>query len=217
MKPRPPSSAEVRRLRRLVGDLDFTIVSNNCWGAHLYRALELPYATPFVDLFIQPDSYLQLLQRFDEIIETDLEFVDASRSAALNAWREAAGLRYPIAVLGGVVEINFQHYATAEDASAKWRRRLGRMVRRPGRRFFKFDDRDGATEADIMTFAKLPIRNKVCFTGRRYAAPTILTPPEPGQSCVPHGIVLARISPRYFNSLRWISTLPSWAPLPALL
>ena len=183
----------------------------------MYRALELPYATPFVDLFIEPDSYLRLLQRFDEIIETDLVFVETSRSAALNAWREAAGLRYPIGVLGGVVEINFQHYATAEDASAKWRRRLRRMVREPGRRFFKFDDRDGATEEDIVRFANLPFRNKVCFTGQRYAAPTVLTPPEPGHNWVPNGIVLARMSPRYFNSLRWISTLPSWAPLPALL
>ena len=31
------------------------------------------------------------------------------------------------------------------------------------------------------------------------------------------GVSLAAISRRYFNTLRWISTLPPWAPLPSLI
>jgi uncharacterized protein (DUF1919 family) len=206
-----------RLLRALAGDARFTIVSNNCWGAHVYQALAVPYATPFVGLFIPPESYLTLLGDFARLVRADLAFVTESRSASVNAWREREGLAYPIGLLGGEVEIDFQHYPDEAAALRAWRRRAARIAAAPKRLFFKFDDREGATGAHIEAFSALDLPNKVCFTARAHAAPTIVVPPAPGEDHAPDGVSLAAISRRHFNTLRWISTLPRWAPLPSLI
>ena len=48
-------------LRSKVGKRCFTLISNNCWGAHIYQDLGIAYETPFVGPFLDPDSYLNLL------------------------------------------------------------------------------------------------------------------------------------------------------------
>ncbi|HLY78848.1 MAG TPA: DUF1919 domain-containing protein [Caulobacteraceae bacterium] len=204
-------------LRTLVGAEPFSIVSNNCWGAHIYQALGIPYATPFVGLFIPPRSYLTLLGDFDRLVRADLVFVAASQSEVVNAWREREGLRYPIGLLGGQVEIDFQHYPSEAAARAAWRRRTARIVPDPRRRFFKFDDREGATPADLDAFGGLELPHKVCFTARAGQSSAIVVPPAPGEDHAPDGVALAAISRRYFNTLRWISTLPTWTPAPSLI
>jgi uncharacterized protein (DUF1919 family) len=204
-------------LRQLVGDTTFTIISNNCWGAHIYQALGIPYYTPFVGLFIPPESYLQLLRRFDDCIRHELSFASESRSASLNVWREREKLTYPIGLLGSHVELHFLHYANENDAHLKWNRRCPRISAEPKRRFFKFDDREGATVQDIHEFCKLPFANKVCFTAASYDGSTIVVPGEPGDMHVLDGQTLSRISRRHFNALRWISRRPSWIPIPSLL
>ena len=204
-------------LRTLAGDRPFTIVSNNCWGAHVYQALGITYATPFVGLFVPPQSYLTLLRDFDRLMRSGLEFTPASRSASVNAWREREGLRYPIALLGGEVEIDFQHYRDEAAARETWRRRTARMVADPNRLFFKFDDREGATADDIEAFGALDWPNKVHFTAKAGDPSAVVVPPAPGEDHAPDGVRLATISRRYFNTLRWISALPRWAPLPSLI
>lgn len=204
-------------LRWLAGGEPFTIVSNNCWGAHVYQALGIPYATPFVGLFIPPKSYLRLLDRFDELIAADLTFTDRSESADVNAWRAREGLSYPIGRLGDCVEIDFQHYESEADAREKWRRRCARIVADPHRRFFKFDDREGAEPGDIAAFAKKPLANKVCFTARPYPTPTVVVPPRNGEPHVVDGVSLAASARARFNVLKWISPKPAWLPLPALV
>lgn len=203
-------------VRALAGGEPFTVVSNNCWGAHIYQALGKPYDTPFVGLFIQPDSYLALLSDFQNLMRQPLEFVAESRSEALNLWRERDGLTYPIARLGEV-EINFLHYSGPEEASAKWTRRRDRMTHHADRLFFKFDDREGATADHIQAFDALPLAHKVCFTARPHAAATIVVPPPGGGTEVIDGLALAKMSKHRFNALRWISSLPAWAPVPSLI
>ena len=56
----PAPGPRAALLRALAADTRFTVVSNNCWGAHIYQALGVPYATPFVGLFIPPADYLEL-------------------------------------------------------------------------------------------------------------------------------------------------------------
>ena len=204
-------------LRGLVGDCNFSIISNNCWGGHVYQALQIPYRTPFVGLFIPPKNYLRLLGNFSEYIRSDLVFASASKDQSLNLWRDREQLRYPIGLLKGEVEIHFLHYRTADEANKKWVRRCGRLVDNPKRVFFKFDDREGAVPEDIEAFDRMKIRNKVCFTVARYNARTIIVPAESGTHQVLDGFSLARVSRNYFNTIRWISTLPGWLRLPSLL
>lgn len=204
-------------LRYFVGDTKFTIVSNNCWGAHIYQALGMEYQTPFVGLFIPPKSYLDLLRRFDYFIRSELNFTNVSRVGSVNLWREREELNYPIGLLDGKVEIHFQHYANREEARSKWQRRCQRISPDPARWFFKFDDREGATADDIREFCALPLANKVCFTHRASSLPTIAVPAEPGETQVRDGVALARISRHHFNTLRWVSTRAAQIPLPSLL
>lgn len=213
--PAPGVGAAV--LRALAADTDFTIVSNNCWGAHVYQRLGVSYATPFVGLFIPPADYLELAQNLDALAGAELSFVRESKSASVNAWREGAGLTYPIGLLDGRVEIDFQHYRSEDDARATWARRCRRINPDPARRFFKFDDREGATEGHIAAFAALDLAHKVCFTVRRYDAATILAPAAAGERFVLDGVSLANITRHRFNTLRWISALPRWLPLPSLV
>jgi len=204
-------------LRLLAGTVPFTIVSNNCWGAHVYKALDIAYRTPFVGLFVPPYSFIVLLRQFDHYMKSPLTFVGGSLYPHINAWRLREGLNYPIALLGDEIEINFQHYKNAAEAEEKWTRRCARMVTNPARQYFKFDDREGATAEDIAAFAALDFPRKVCFTARPYSVHTVLIPSAKGDEHVADGASLARISPRYFNTLRWISSLPNFMPLPALL
>lgn len=210
---RPPASV----LRWLAGNTNFTIVSNNCWGAHIYQALGIQYRTPFVGLFIPPKSYLRLLRRFDYYIQSDLSFTNESNSASINLWRERERLDYPIGLLDGRLELHFQHYAGENEARSKWRRRCQRISPDPVKWFFKFDDREGATAEDIREFCGLPLANKVCFTGTAYGFSTVVVPGDPGVVRVSDGVTLSKISRRYFNTLRWVSTRPARIPLPSLL
>jgi uncharacterized protein (DUF1919 family) len=173
-----PSSTRLTAyvLRWLASDSKFTIVSNNCCGAHIYQALRTEYRTPFVGLFILPKDYLHLLRRFDECIRSELLFVNASRSTYLNLWRESQRLDYPIGLLNGFVELHFLHYTDENDARSKWLRRCQRITSDYSRRFFKFDDREGATAKDIREFCGLPLANKVCFTATSYDVSTVVVP-----------------------------------------
>jgi uncharacterized protein (DUF1919 family) len=204
-------------LRWLAGDTKFTIVSNNCWGAHVYQALRIQYLTPFVGMFIPPRDYLHLLRRFDECIQSNLAFANESRSASLNLWRKRERLDYPIGLLDGCVELHFLHYTGEGEARSKWLRRCQRITPDPARRFFKFDDREGATAEEIRQFCGLPVANKVCFTATPYNASTVVVPCERGHLHVCDGMTLSRSSNRHFNALRWVSTRSVWIPLPSLL
>jgi uncharacterized protein (DUF1919 family) len=204
-------------LRWMVGDLDFTIISNNCWGCHIYQALDIACQTPFVGLLIPPKSYLRLLKHFDAFIRADLKFADQSVLASINLWREREGLRYPIGLLEKDVELHFVRFADKKDARTQWQQGCERIVSDPSRRFFKFDDRGGATADDVEEFCALPLRNKVCFTKARYRPPTVIVPmvAEDGELKAVDGTLLADISRDYFNALRWISSWPKKVSLPS--
>jgi len=204
-------------LRVLLGDLEFSIISNNCWGAHVYQILGLPYRTPFVGLFIPPKSYIHLLRNFAECIYSELVFIQNSKLDRFNSWRERERLSYPIGLLGNEVEIHFLHYGSDEEARSKWRRRCTRLIDDPKRCYFKFDDRDGAVAEDFEAFDRMSIPNKVCFSASKLNVPTVVVPGEPGARQALDGVSLARVSRHYFNTLRWLSTRPAWLPLPSLM
>jgi uncharacterized protein (DUF1919 family) len=193
-------------LRARVRDRAFTIVSNNCWGAHIYQWLDEPYRTPFVGLFIAPDCYLTLLSQLRWYLKRPLVFRKRSRHDYINALRDAGGLNYPIGCFDEEVEIQFMHYSSAEEATAKWSRRLQRVVPTDDRLYIKFCDRDGCTPAQIATFDGLPFRNKVCFVSRPAPAfsSTVWIPGSDG-ACVPDGLQLAKASARHFDVAAWIN------------
>lgn len=212
------AAAAVRRrvLRARLAGQDFTIVSNNCWGAHVYQQLGRPYQTPFVGLFLAPACYLALVPRLRWYLARPLRFVPRSRHECVNAFRDGRPHRYPIGLLGDDVELQFLHYGTEAEAAATWVRRAARVTPDDARLFFKFCDRDGCTPEQLAAFDAAPVAHKVCFVSR----------PAPGLGCavhvpgaaggqVPDGLQLSRVSPAYFDAAGWVAgtgTRPGWWP-----
>jgi uncharacterized protein (DUF1919 family) len=116
-----------RLMQARVRSRDFSIISNDCFGGMAYEELAMRYETPFVGLFVVPDDYVRLLRKLRSSIEGPLRFRDHSRHEHINQFREKIERAYPIGVVGDDVEIQFLHYATPDEAAAKWKRRAARL------------------------------------------------------------------------------------------
>jgi uncharacterized protein (DUF1919 family) len=144
---------------------DFSIISNNCWGGAIYQSLHRPYLTPFVGTFFMASCYLNLLENLKELLAHPPRPANESRHAAIRATRGRAGPAHPIGILGDDVEIQFLHYATWEEALAKWTRRTARI--RWDRLFVKFGDQNESGSEHVQRFLALPFERKICLTNRK--------------------------------------------------
>lgn len=152
----------IARLR--LKDLEFTIISNDCWGGGVYEDLHLPYTTPTVGLFFYAPCYIEFLNCFDKLIEMDLCFVKLSKYPEANNYRLNNKLYYPIGKLEDI-EIHFLHYHSEKEATEKWNRRRNRINN--NKLYFKFSDRDLCTDKLAEQFDKLPLKNKVFFSSNK--------------------------------------------------
>ncbi|RSK48392.1 DUF1919 domain-containing protein [Hymenobacter rigui] len=144
-----------RRQRRLVTNTDFTIFSNDCWGAEVYKYLDRPFNTPFIGLFLMGPCFIEFLRDPKFYVAQELVFQDVSHYEAINQIR--AKTPYPLATLGGKVEISFLHYHSPEEAREKWTRRVARI--NWNNLLVKFDgSKDGATPELVREFEQMPYR-----------------------------------------------------------
>lgn len=190
--------------KRLRGS-EFSIISNNCWGAHVYQVLGRQFSTPFIGLFLSPTSYLRLLAEFPQRLETSLKFQSTSAETWVNQVREAHPHKWPVGSLGDGIEIQFMHYESETEASEKWSRRAARLIRRPDRWFFKFCDRDGCTAEQMAGFDQFAFRNKVLFTTQRDCPARCAVRIPSKEPCVADGLALSRLSPAYFDTIDWLN------------
>lgn len=147
---------------------DFSIISNNCWGTFIYKKFNLPYRSPFVNLFIFSEDYLKLLENFTPEVLHSIRFIDHADSKYIDRLKERGhfGLPYPIGVIGDDIEIHFLHYKDVADAEHKWYERAKRV--NFDKLLFKFSDSEGATDEMIRRFDNLPFRYKICFTAKPF-------------------------------------------------
>jgi uncharacterized protein (DUF1919 family) len=201
-----PAWAFRKTLEKLIHDSKFAVVSNNCWGAHVYKRMAIPYMTPFVGVSLSSDAYLDLLENW-HLLGAPLVFRQSSWDVSIERIRQERRTFWPIGVLGERVEVQFMHETDFETAKSKWERRLLRMSDDRNRIFLKFDDLDGVCEAKIRRFLALDFPNKVFFTATKDLAMTfpsaIYIPTLTGE--LPDGLTLSKISPLYFDSAAWIS------------
>tara|TARA_R110002012_G_scaffold220618_1_gene392254 strand:+ start:5341 stop:6084 length:744 start_codon:yes stop_codon:yes gene_type:complete len=187
--------------RKLYKNKDFVVVSNNCWGAEIYKRLGLAYNTPFVGLFIFAPDYIKLLEQFDSYINCELSFVKESK------WSNATIL-YPIGLLNDI-EIHFMHYKDNEEALSKWLRRVNRMkqIIDKDKYFFKICDRDFADSNILKQFHKLPYKNKISFgiSDLDYKNHFKIEENEDHKT-VPDGIKLYQFSYKYMDVLKWVNS-----------
>ncbi len=186
---------------------NITIIANNCWAGAAYRALGLPYHSPFIGLFLYAPCYIQLLKNLRYYLESPLTFTTHSRYAEVNQTRQR-GQIYPIGLLRREIEIHFAHYATPQEAWDKWTRRTRRIDwSDPDRLFFKFCDRDHCSPEFIVEFDQLRHPHKVCFTSQPYPRlqSVVWIQECQNQSQVVNGWALYSMSQKYFNLSTWLS------------
>lgn len=189
---------------RILGSQEFAIVSNNCWGAHIYKYAHRQYNTPFIGLFFSPSSYLNILADWPHSLHNDLRIIPYSKEPYIEHLRSSREQPWPVGSLGKNIEVQFMHYETPDEAISTWKRRLSRLPSVISQIFFKFDDRVQATEADIRAFEALSFPNKVVFVAPSKAKPGRIVIPVDAD-CVPDGLELSRISPRVFDSGAWLA------------
>ena len=186
------------REKILLKEKNFIIISNNCWGYSIYNTLKRPYNTPFVGLFIPPESYISLLKNFPNCLNDSLKFIETDQT-------------YPIAYLGDTkIKIHFMHYLTNIEAQEKWSRRVDRLfdaLKENEDLFFKFCDSEGCTSTHLDSFHALPFKYKISFTVEEYDHDNNMYVPylrdENTQSIV-NGLQLYKNRYRCLDFVQWL-------------
>lgn len=169
------------RERKKLRFTDFSIISNNCWaGTAVYQPFGLKYNTPTVGLFIMDEDYIQMLERLDYYMKQTPQFISPEESKYYDKISEGGkkAVTYPIATIGGDVELHFLHYHSKEEALTKWKRRVERI--NYDRLLIKMSLRDSGYDIEEMQkrFTSLPFRNKICFSPSESRDKCIITVPE---------------------------------------
>lgn len=112
-----------RRNKKRLTNYSPTLVCSNCTGGLLYHWLGLRFNSPFINLYLTDDDFVKALESWNEFISYDIqEDKETDKS-------------YPVGISYGNIKIHFMHYATFEEAKAKWNercRRMGKDVNRYG-------------------------------------------------------------------------------------
>jgi uncharacterized protein (DUF1919 family) len=187
--------------RNRVKDHDFTIISNDCWGAGAYGHLGLTYRTPFVGTRIFAPCYIKLLRDLKRYIQSSVTFIDSSQYRFMNRWREKDDDFYPMGLLNQEVEVHFLHEVDESEAKSKWDRRVSKI--NWDNIFVKFsEDHEVCTEDHINEFDRLDYNYKVCFTFNDYTElRSTITMKEYFDERAP----MYFISRKYFDSVSWLN------------
>ena len=139
----------------------FSIISNDCWGAEIYKLLDRPFNTPFIGLMLMGPCYIKLLGNLEHNIKLPLVFKKESKYEEMQVIK--AGENFPLAVLGNTdIEIHFLHYKTKEEAIEKWTKRVNRIDW--DNLFIKYDcGKDYGSADTVNSFLKLNFPNKLLF------------------------------------------------------
>lgn len=186
-------------LRKYIKRKDFTIFSNDCFGAEIYRFMRLPYKTPFVGLMMMGPCYIKFLENPKYYLSYKIKFIDRSMYQEMNTFRENNN-NYPLGVLNDI-EIHFLHYKSKSDAAIKWARRVDRV--NWNNVFYKFSvDKDYAESDHLNHFELLMLPNKLSISNKIYKF-------SKTNICVPNNVLDAtitfRLSLQFFNLIGWLN------------
>lgn len=152
---------------------NFTIISNNCWGGMVYQKLDLPYISPTVGVYFYADDYIKFLSNLEHYLSIKPIIISKSKSKYAKQLSELKVYRYfPIGLIDDV-EVVFLHYRSDNEAIEKWEKRKSRI--NLSNLIVKFNDQNQCTEEHLIAFERLPYKNKICFTAKKYSSCKILS------------------------------------------
>lgn len=165
-----PYLAPIRRkMAGLRGEKSITIISNNCWGGHVYRYFGLSYTSPTVGMFFFTEEYIRFLKHLDYYLSLELKFIPLEQSRYSEELKQRNHLTCPIGVLDDV-EIVFLHYHSEDEAREKWNRRKKRI--NIDNLIVKMSEMNLCTEAFLREFDSLPFKHKFVFVHKDYGLNT---------------------------------------------
>lgn len=145
---------------------DFTIISNNCWGGHVYRYFSLPYSSPTIGLYFFANDYIKFASELKKYINSDIQFISIDQSIHKAELLKFGGknLTCPIGKIFDI-EIIFLHYKSIDEAKTKWNNRKKRIIW--DNIIFKMSEMNNCSLDNLLNFDILPYEKKVCFVTKR--------------------------------------------------
>lgn len=153
------------RKRKLL-DCNFTIISNNCWGGHVYRHFGLEYSSPTVGVYFFSEEYMRLLRNLKQNLYLPLSFIEANQSKYYRELKKKNQIDVPIGLLGEDIEVVFLHYKSKEEAQKKWARRLQRV--NLNNLIVKNSEMNLCSIDHLIEFDHMKFKKKVLFVSKDY-------------------------------------------------
>lgn len=156
-----------RKALEKVGKENFTIISNNCRGGHLYRWYSIGYDSPTIGMYLFSEDYIKLIYNLKHYLNIEPKFVTykESKYRGILEKRGGSNIKCPIGILDDI-EIVFLHYRSPEEARDKWTRRKARIHWH--NIFFKMSEQNECTLEHLCAFDRLPTEKKFVFTHKDY-------------------------------------------------
>lgn len=108
--------------RNKLNNINFTIISNNCWGGICYEYFNLRKNSPTVGVYFFPDDYLKFVKNLRYYLSKEIQMIKADESKYFDELKTRGELEIPIGKIDDI-EIIFLHYKDPDIAKDKWERR----------------------------------------------------------------------------------------------
>lgn len=145
--------------RHQLNNTDFSIVSNNCWGGHVYRRYGLPYSSPTVGMYFFAEEYIKFLSNLSGNIPGKLSFISPRESKYSSELIRKKQTEVPIGLINDQIEVVFLHYHSREEAYEKWMRRSERF--NFNNMIVKFSQMNLCTNEHILLFDRMTFAKKI--------------------------------------------------------
>lgn len=173
-----PLLAKTRRKK--LNNLDFTIISNNCWGGVVYEYFGLEKKSPTIGAYFYADDYIRFIKDIKKYTTTPMVMIKPTESKHFLDLQEKKQLDIPIGKIEDV-EIYFLHYKDPLVVKEKWERRCERINYK--NLIVKFSFMGDCTDEMIEEFDKLDFKKKVLFVTKEYKNINyaVVIPPSDGR------------------------------------
>lgn len=151
--------------RRKLNNKNFTIISNNCWGGHVYRYFNLPYDSPTIGLYLFSADYIKFIGNLKYYIEKEITFINYKYSKYKDELVKYNQVNIPIGKLDDI-EIIFLHYQSEDEARTKWNRRKARI--HWDNLYYKMSEQNLCSSDLLMQFDLIDLANKFVFVTKDY-------------------------------------------------
>ena len=151
--------------KQKIKNMNFSIISNNCWGGFIYQSYNLKYNTPTLGMFFMADDYIKFISDIKKYLNHNITFIHPNESKWYEEVKHTHNYgNYPVARLKDI-ELFFLHYNSEEEALNKWNKRKERI--NFDNILYKFSEMNCCSQKHIKEFQKLNLKNKICFISKK--------------------------------------------------